>query len=46
MFYDWGLWESVIALGIVLLMFQSFRRPQRMFNKKIAHVHVRTVKKF
>lgn len=44
MFDDWGLWGAVIALGIILLIIQSLRKPQRMFNKKIKYVHVRAVK--
>ena len=46
MVYDWSLWGSVIALGIIALFIQSLRKPQRMFNKKIEHIHVRTVKRF
>jgi len=46
MFYDWSLWGSVIAGGIIVLFIQSLRTPQRMFNKKIDHVHVRTIKRF
>jgi len=46
MFYDWSFWGSVIALAIIALFIQSLRKPQRMFNKKIAHVHIRTVKRF
>jgi len=46
MLYDWSLWGSVIALGIILMFIHSIRKPQRMFDKKIDHVHVRTIKKF
>jgi len=46
MFYDWSLWGAVIAVGIIVLFIQSLRKPQRMFNKKIEHVVVRTVKRF
>lgn len=46
MFYDWSFWGSVIAMGIIVLFIYSIRKPQRMFNKNIEHVHVRTIKKF
>lgn len=47
MFDDWGLWwGSAIALGIIVLIIQTFRKPQRMFSKKKKHVHVRTIKTF
>jgi len=46
MFYGWGLWGSLIALGVIVMFIHSIRKPQHMFHKKMEHIHVRTVKKF
>ena len=46
MFYDWSFWGALISLCIIALFIQSLRKPQRMFNKKIDYVHVRTIKRF
>jgi len=46
MFYDWASWESVIAIGIIILFIYYIRRPQYMFTKKVEYIHVRTIKKF
>ena len=46
MFDDWGVWGSLISLTIIVMFINSTRKPQRIFNKKINYVHVRTVKRF
>ena len=46
MFDDWGVWGSLISLTIIVMFINSTRKMQRIFNKKINYVHVRTVKRF
>ena len=34
MFYDWGIWGSVIVLGIIVMFTYSTQKPQYRFTRK------------
>ncbi|MBC8015089.1 MAG: hypothetical protein H7X79_05025 [Sporomusaceae bacterium] len=46
MSYDWTIWGSILMLGAIAMAIYSARKPQRMFTRKIDHLHVRTIKRF
>ena len=46
MIYDWTVLGSIIMLGAIIIVIHSARKPQRMFTRKIDHLHIRTIKRF